>query len=581
MSDSSPHRLLPDWIRDVSGRSLGHDAVAGLSVATMLVPQSMAYALLAGMPAVYGLYASLVPLLVYPLIGTSRHVAVGIMAIDSMIVAAGVSAVVSPGGPGGAPASDYISAVLLLGLMVGGIQILMGALRLGFVVNLLSRPVIAGFTAAAALTIGVGQFGSLTHIPVPGGADVFDIARAAFSGISQFHALSFLMSACGIILLVALQRWARAVPGPLVAVVLGGLAVWIFGLGAEGVSVVGTVEPGLPDVTNVGAWSFDMAARLFPTAVTLSLVQFMTVMSLGKMFATRHGYRIRPNRELIAVGAMNAAGAFFRSVPVSASFSRSAVNDRFGASTPLSNVFAAAFVGLTLLFLTPLLRFLPIPVLGAIILVAVFSLIDIRELRFLLRTKRIDGVIALGTFAATLVVGIHLGVLVGIGLSVIAIMYRISRPNIAVLGHLGGTRSFRDIGSFGASETIRDVLMLRIDASFSFANADHLRDTIVDESARRDVEAVVIDASGINDIDTTALTVIAELNDDLIRRGVSLHFGGVKEPVMVVLRESGVFEDIGGERFHLSPHRAVHAILEGWGRAEPYLDRVNRPEDFG
>jgi len=306
----------------------------------------------------------------------------------------------------------------------------------------------------------------------------------------------------------------------------------------------------------------------------------MTVISLGKTFSTRHGYRIRPNRELFAVGAMNAAGALMQSVPVSASFSRSAINHRFGASTPLSNVFAAAFVGLTLLFLTPLLRYLPIPVLGAIILVAVFSLIDIRELRFLLRTKRIDGLIALGTFAATLVVGIHLGVLAGIGFSVIAVMYRISRPNIAVLGHLGGTRLFRDVGNYGESETIRDVLMLRIDASFSFANADHLRDTIVDESARRDVAAVVIDASGINDMDTTALAVIAELHEDLERRGVSLYFGGVKEQVLAVLRDSGVLEEIGQDRFHLSPHRAVHAILEEWGRVEPYMDRVNRPDEF-
>ena len=547
----------------------------------MLVPQSMAYALLAGMPAVYGLYASLVPLLVYPLIGTSRHIAVGIMAIDSMIVAAGVSAVVGPGVPGGGTADEYVAAVLLLGLMVGGIQVVMGALRMGFVVNLLSRPVIAGFTSAAAITIGVGQFGNLTHIPVPGGAGIFEIARAAFAGVSEFHALSFLMALCGIFLLIVLQKWARSVPGPLVAVVLGAVAVWVFGLAARGVSVVGTVEPGLPGLTDLGTWSIDLAMDLVPTAITLSLVQFMTVVSLGKTFATRHGYRIDPNRELMAVGAMNAAGAFFRSVPVSASFSRSAINDRFGASSPLSNIFAAAFVGLTLLFMTPLLKFLPIPVLGAIILVAVFSLIDVRELRYLLKTKRIDGLIALGTFAATLVVGIHLGVLAGIGFSVIAIMYRISRPNIAVLGHLGGTRSFRDIVNYGASETISDILMLRIDASFSFANADHLRDTIVDESARREVAAVVIDASGINDIDTTALTVIAELNDDLTRRGVSLHFGGVKEPVVAVLRDSGVFEEIGEEHFHLSPHRAVHAILEGWGRVEPYMDRVNQPDDFG
>lgn len=559
---------------------MGTDLVAGLSVATMLVPQSMAYALLAGMPAVYGLYASLVPLLVYPMIGTSRHIAVGIMAIDSMIVAAGVATVVSPGVPGGGAAAEYISAVLLLGLMVGGIQIVMGALRMGFVVNLLSRPVIAGFTSAAAITIGVGQFGNLTHIPVPGGAGIFEIARAAVAGSSEFHALSFLMALCGIFLLVALQRWTRSVPGPLVAVALGAVAVWLFGLSSRGVSVVGSVEAGLPGLTDIEPWSIDLAMDLVPTAITLSLVQFMTVISLGKTFATRHGYRIDPNRELMAVGAMNTAGAFFRSVPVSASFSRSAINDRFGASTPLSNVFAAAFVALTLLFMTPLLKYLPIPVLGAIILVAVFSLIDVRELRFLLSTKRIDGVIALGTFAATLVVGIHLGVLAGIGFSVIAIMYRISRPNIAVLGHLGGTRSFRDVMNYGTTETISDVLMLRIDASFSFANADHLRDTIVDASARRDVAAVVIDASGINDIDTTALAVIAELNEDLGRRGVSLHFGGVKEPVMAVLRESGVFEEIGEDRFHLSPHRAVHAILAGWGRAEPYLDRVNQPDDF-
>jgi SulP family sulfate permease len=294
------------------------------------------------------------------------------------------------------------------------------------------------------------------------------------------------------------------------------------------------------------------------------------------VFAARHRYDIRANRELLALGTANVAGSFFRSVPVSGSFSRTAVNERAGACTPLANVAAALLVGLTLLFLTPLFRYLPIPALAALIIVAASGLLDLRELRYLWRIKRIDGALALVTFLATLLVGIQEGILVGIAASVVAVMYRISRPNVAVLGHLPGTRSFRDVRHFPEAEPLESILMLRVDASFSFANAELLKDLLLrlTKDAGGDVRAVVVDASSINDLDTTAVAVLLSAEQTLASRGIELYFGGVKEPVLDLIKRSGLYLKVGADHFFLSPHRAVHHILTRWGRSAAYLETV-------
>jgi SulP family sulfate permease len=563
-------QVLPiaQWLPHYTGGELRGDLVAGVTVGVMLIPQSMAYALLAGMPPIYGLYASVVPLLVYPIFGTSRHLAIGITAIDMLLVAAGVGLLAEAG------TATYVGLAFLLAMMVGVVQIIMGVARLGFMVNLLSRPVIQGFTAGAVVTIAFSQLRNLLAIPIPSTSDVSVIIQHAASSIGQTHLLSFGIGAAGIVLLALLKRQFPIAPGPLIAVLLGTLAVWYFGLDGKGVAIVGEIPKGLPHFELPGI-SLDAVRTLMPTVITLALVQFMSVISLGKVFAARHRYTVGPNRELVALGALNVAGSLFRSMPVSGSFSRSAVSEQAGGKTAMVNIVAAAMIGLTLLFLTPLFYYLPIPVFASIIIVAAVGLLDVKELRFLWRTKRIDGFLALLTFFATLALGIQHGVLLGISASVVAIMYRISRPNAAVLGHLPDTRSFRDIRRHPEADTYEGVLILRVDASFSFANAEFLRDLIL-QRTRDDVSlhSVIIDASSINDLDTTAASLLDAVGDILHDRGIELYLAGVKGPVLDVARESGLLSALGEDHFHLSPHRALSQALSKHGRLEDYLRDV-------
>ena len=265
------------------------------------------------------------------------------------------------------------------------------------------------------------------------------------------------------------------------------------------------------------------------------------------------------------MGAANILGSLFQAVPGSGSFSRSAVGEGAGARSPMSNLVAAGVIALTMAFLTPLFFYLPTPIFAAIIIMAAISLLDIREIRFLLRTKRVDGIIALVTFAATLVLGIQQGILTGISLSVVAIMARIGRPHIAVLGLIPGTQTFRDPANHPEARPVKDILLMRMDASFSFVNAERLRDAIIDEVAGQEYRAVVIDAQSINDLDTTALAVLAELHETLAARDIALAVGGVKESVMRVVRESGLDIQMGPGHFYISPFDAVQAFLHEWG----------------
>ncbi len=561
-----------EWLPTYSWTNLKGDLPAGITVGIILIPQSMAYALLAGVPPIYGLYASLVPLLVYPFLGTSRHLAVGIMAIDCLIVAAGLGALAEP------MTAEYLSLAFLLALMVGVIQILMGLLRFGFVVNLLSRPVIFGFTSAAVITIAFSQLPELLGMSIPRIAGVPGILVEAFRHLGDMHPATVALGVSGMLLLMSVRRWFPWAPGQLIAIVLGAVLVWAFALHTSGVRIVGEIPSGLPAFM-LPAVTLDSVQDLLPTAVTLSLIQFMTVISLGKLFAARHRYTVKPNRELAALGASNVLGSLFRSVPVSGSFSRSAVGDHTGGQTSLVNVFAAILIAFTLLFLTPLFYYLPLAVLAAIIIVAAFGLIDVFEMRYLLRTKRTDGVIALVTFLATLIIGIREGVLIGIGLSVVSIMYRISRPNVVVLGKLPGSHSYRDLSNFEDARRIDDVLILRIDASFYFANAEYVRDVILNRVASESVRAVILETNSVNNIDTTAISVLREVYETLQKLEIELYFGGMKIPVLKVMKESGLYETIGADRFFISTHRAVKHLLTSWGCYEEYKDRNRKTAD--
>jgi SulP family sulfate permease len=561
---------ITEWLPDYTAETLRADATAGLTVGVMLIPQGMAYAVIAGLPPIYGLYAGLVPLLAYPLFGSSRHLAIGPTAIDMLIVAAGIGALAPSG------TNRYVTLAILLTAMVGMLQMAMGAMQLGFVANLLSRPVIAGLTTAAALIISTSQLGNLLGMELGGSQYVHVLLWEAIRHAGEAHLLSLGVGGGCIALLLLLPRWAPLVPEALVVVVGATLAGWGFRLDERGVEVIGTIPEGLP-MPEVWAVSLGDLNALLPAAITLALVQFMKNVSLGRIFATRHGYTIDANRELVGVGAANFFGSLFQGIPASGSFSRSAVNDQAGAQSPLANVFAAVVIGLTLLFLTPLFYYLPVPALAAIIIVAGISLIDLHELRNLFRARRRDGTIALFTAAVILFVGLQEGILLGIGASVVAVLFRISRPNVAELGHVPGTRLFRDLERFEQAVRLKDIMVLRVDASFSFANAEYFKDFILEKSERegRTVEVVVVDGSSINDLDTTAIGALFSVVESLEEMGIELHLTGLIGPVREVVRRSGLHALLGEDHFHLDPHEAVVHVLERWD-AQDEGDRVAR-----
>lgn len=554
------------WIPLYERRNLKGDLSAGITLAIMLIPQGMAYAILAGLPAVYGLYAAVAPLIVYTFLGSSRHLAIGVTAIDSIIIAVGVGAIA------GSDTSQYIELVLLLSLMVGAMHLAAGVLRLGFLVNLISRPVIVGFTSAVVIVIGLSQVGNIVGVPIERTQLIDVLFREFFRVIPQAHSWTLVLGLGSLGLLMITSRWRRF-PGAFVAVALSTLAAYYFRLDMKGVAVVGEIVAGLPGFS-VPVVSISRMESLLPTAAALALIQFANVYALGRVFASRYKYSIRPNMELIALGSSNIIGGFFQSYPISGSYSRSAISAQSGGSSPLVNLFAAIMVAAALLFVTPLLRYVPIATLAAIVMVAVFGMFRPVEFKRLWKMKWTDGLIAVLTFIITLVLGVKYGILIGVAASVVAIMSRISRPNIAVLGHIRGTRSFRDISSSHSATVIPGIFIVRMDASFTFANAELLREVILRRCNDPSVRSVVLDASTLNDIDTTAVGTLTLLIDTLRSRGIELYMTGLHGDADRTIKNSVVSELLGDKRVFLSPHRAVKHILDQEGRVEWYNEQT-------
>ncbi|MDP2499036.1 MAG: sulfate permease [Candidatus Palauibacterales bacterium] len=568
------------WGGDYGLEAARSDLVAGLTVGVMLIPQGMAYAVLAGLPPIYGLFASLVPLVVYPLMGTSRHLAVGISAVSMVVVAAGVGQIAEPG------TDRYVTLAILLTAMVGLVEVAMGAARLGFLANLISRPVIAGFSTAAAVIIGAGQLGNLLGVELGRSEYVHQLVADAVAHLGQADSLSLSLGLGSLVVVLLFQRWKPLFPSELAVLVVGTVLAWALGLGEAGVELVGSIPSGLP-APRIAAVDLGSVRDLLPTVFTLALVQFMAVVSLGRVFATRHRYTIDPNQELVALGASNVFGSLFQSLPASGSFSRTSVNEQAGARTALSNVFAAALIAGTLLFLTDFFYYVPMPVLAAIIIVAGLGLIDPAEIRYLYLAKRADGYVALVTFLTTLGVGIQEGILVGIGAATLAVLYRISRPHVAELGHLRATRSFKNLNRFSKAEPVEGLLVLRVEAGFSFFNAKFLRDFIMEKTQEegRNVRAVVLDGMSINYLDTTAVESLEEIANTLDEWEVELHFAGLTGPIRDVVEDSGLGSWLGEEHFHIDPYHAVLHILERWDeeegsdRAEAYRAEVEKEEE--
>lgn len=555
------------WLPEYNGKKFQKDLIAGLTVGFISVPQLMAYAVIAGLSPVYGLYGSLIPLLLYPLFGTSRHIALGIVATDMIIIASGASLIATPG------TDQYVSLVLLLTMFTGLIHMSLSLLRMGFLVNLLSKPVIYGFTAAAPLIIGFSQVGNLLGFDLERSQYIWVLAVDAWNNIGAVNMWALGIGFAGIFMLILIRKMNPMFPRALLLLSAGGAAVWFFNLDDYGVDLIGSIPSGLPSF-RLHDLSFGDLRALLPTAITLVLIQLMSVMSLGKIFANKYKYPLNPNREFFAIGIANFIGSFFQSPPISGSFSRTAVNDQSGAQTALSNVVCAGVIGLTLLFLTPLFFYIPIPALASIIIVATLSLLNFGELEYLFKTKPIDAYIAIFTFLSVLLIGIQEGILMGIGASLVAVLYRSSRPNVAVLGHVQGSRTFRDVSKNPSATPIEEILILRFDTSLSFNNAEFIKDFIIQKSEEKSkkIRALVIDAKSINDLDTTAIDALQSVAETLSDWDIELHFGGLKTPAKKPLMRSGLARKLGGTHFHESTDKAVQYLLKKW-------DKIDQKED--
>lgn len=528
------------WMRGYRRQDLRGDMTAGLTTAVMLIPQSMAYAMLAGLPPIVGLYAATVPLVLYALFGTSRQLAVGPVAMDSILVAAGVGAIAAPG------SEAYLAYAVLLAAMAGVLQVSMGLARLGFLVNLLSNPVISGFTSAAALIIGLSQLPHLLGVSLPRSQHVHEILFAAARALGGVSLPTLALGTGGILLLMALKRWNPLFPRALAVVALGALAVWLLGLDARGVATVGHVPAGLPALA-LPVWDPAAMRALAPTALAIALVAFMEAISVAKAYARRNRYELDPNRELVGLGLANLGAALFRGYPVTGGFSRTAVNAQAGARTPLAALVTASVVAATLLLLTPLFFYLPRAILAAIIMTAVFGLIDLREARRLYLSHRADLALMLITFAATLSLGIQTGILAGVAASLLWFVHKANRPHVAVLGRLPGTSVFRNVRRFPEVETFPGVLIIRVDAPFFFGNVAYLKETLARlERARPEpLRAVILDASSISDMDSSADTALHEIAQDYRQRGIAFMIASANGPVRDAMARSGLGDALG------------------------------------
>jgi SulP family sulfate permease len=546
-----------EWLPNYKKSDLSGDMSAGLIVAIMLIPQGMAYAMLAGLPPVIGLYASTVPLLIYALFGTSRQLAVGPVAMVSLLVLAGVSTIAEPG------TDEYISLVLLLMFMIGVIQLLMGILKLGFLVNFMSHAVISGFTSAAAIIIGLSQLKHLIGVSLEADKEVFLILWETVNRISEINPVTLSIGVISIILLIVLKKVIPKIPAPLIVVVASILTVYFLQLQNTGVKIIGEVPQGLPSLS-LPAVTGEALIALLPIALTISFVGFMESIAMAKAIAAKEKYKVVPNKELTGLGLANIGGSFFSGYPVTGGFSRSAVNYQAGARTPLATIITAVLITLTLLFFTGLFYYLPNAVLAAIIMVAVYSLIDVKEAKYLFRIRKADGSVWVITFLATLFFGIVEGIIIGVIYSLLVFVGKRSYPHVAELGFLEEERVYRNIQRYPNAETEPEKLIYRFDSSLFFANMgifeDRLNERLIDKP---DTKWVVLDFSGINTIDAVAIHHLEEIMETQANDyRVKFLFSGVKGPVRDLFEKAGWEKKYGDVYKFLSINHARQAIRE-------------------
>ena len=555
------------WGRQYNRETFINDLVAALIVTIMLIPQSLAYALLAGLPPEVGLYASVAPLLLYAVLGSSRVLAVGPVAVVSLMTAAAVAEHAAAG------THAYWEVAITLAFLSGGILLLMGLLRLGFLANFLSHPVISGFISASGLLIALSQMKTIMGVKAEG-HNFVDLLIALLHQASNLHLLTLIVG----IAVTAFLFWVRkglkpllqriglsakvadfiAKAGPVAAIALTTLLAWGLDWQAQGMKLVGTVPQGLPPVT-LPLWDWALWQELLVPALLISVVGFVESVSVGQTLAAKRRQRIEPDQELVALGASNLSAAFTGGFPVTGGFARSVVNFDAGAVTPAAGVYTAIGITLASLFLTPALFYLPQATLAATIVVAVLSLVDFSILKSTWRFSKLDFIAVATTLVATLLIGVESGLVMGVIVSLAMFLFRASRPHIAIVGLIPGTEHFRNILRHDVLVSPK-LVCLRVDASMFFANARSIEDRINAEVATRPaLEHVVLQCSAMNDIDASALESLETIASRLKDSGIALHFSEIKGPVMDKLNTTHFVDHLNGQVF-LTNYQAIQAL---------------------
>ena len=546
-----------NWLTTYSKCNLKGDVVAGITVGILLIPQSMAYALIAGLPVVYGLYAAIFPQIIYFFFGSSKRLAVGPVALDSLIVAAGLSVL-------NLDATLYVQAAILLALLVGCIHFLLGIFKLGFLVNFLSKPVISGFTLAAAITV---VFSQLNHVLGTYRIDNSDNLRVLnFIDLwESIHLPTFLLGFGTLLLLVLFKKMNKNIPSPIVVVILGLLVSYLLNLEGLGISIIGHIPSGLPSF-QYPQLSYELVVKLIPIAITLAIISYTEAISIGKVTEAKHEENeLKPNQELIALGFSNIIGAFFQSYPVTGGLSRTIVNDDSGANSKVASLISAFTVTIVLVFLTPLFYYLPKAILGAIIIVSVLGLLNFNYAIELFKNGKDEFLVLLVAFIFSLFMGIKQGLLFGVLLSLLLMVYRTSKPHIAVLGNVKGTPYFKNVTRFSEQiDTHNSILILRFDAQIYFGNAAFFRKQILKtlEQQQYTIDTIVLNAESISYIDSSGVYMLKSLIKELENKGVRFVVSSAIGPIRDIFNKTGLLSEIGCDNLFIDTLAAYEFLTK-------------------
>ncbi|MFK7969636.1 MAG: SulP family inorganic anion transporter [Bacteroidia bacterium] len=570
-------QILPIWAwfsdPNYTRRSLRTDLVAGITTGVLLIPQCMAYSLIIGIPPIYGLYAATFPLLVYVLLGTSRQLSIGPTALGALLTAAAVVPLAKGN------EETLIALAITMSLLAGIVRALMGVLKLGFVANFLSKPILSGFTSAAAIIIASSQIKHLLGVKTPGDAGIIEVWRFTLSHLQDVHLPSLLVGLGGIGLMFLAtflkKKTPVKIPGALLTVGLGLLVSWLFGLSDYGVKIVEDIPSGLPPFV-LPKFDLEVWKLLLPGAFTIAVLGFIESISIAKWVEQElQDHRVSANKDLVAIGLANVVAAFFQGFPISGSFSRTAVVNQLEAKSPLYSLFATAFILFTLLFLTKVFYHLPNAILAAIIISAIIRLIDFKLPADLWKKDRKDFFTLVATFCATLFIGIEAGVLTGLGLALLMVVYEMAQPHYAILGQLPGSSAYRNIKRFPQVVQRPDALIIRFDGRLFFGDAENFREVMIRHIQEKgsDLKLLLIAAQGMHALDYTGVQSLRDVHNACTERGVSMYISGILGPTRDTFARHQLFKEFGQESFFLNVAEAIQVFDE----RQSGIDRSGSP----